>query len=319
MKRFIFLLFVGLSQQICHNGVCDTDKCSEDANCPTGYECDASCGLCNPIPGYCTGHAMCSGFNGECDVPNSPYTTCSYCDFDTNLCAPGCVSTSNCPAGYTCIGNTCVEQIACNDDAYCNQGLSDPPVCDVSNKPYTTCFYCDGGDCLPGCVTDSNCPASYTCSDHICQASPGSVLVDSITVRTQSCSGCDASNEGIALTLKGQVSVGFLDGLPCTANNLDHDGLTDYDGSADAVFGGEADREIMGGCYESPLNGELKGGQITWSKPGTWAPIRERAVCVDWNSDTKFAWSCDATPLGDHWNLVNCHDLVPKTKCKDVV
>jgi len=315
MKRLILFLFVGLSQQICHNGVCDTDKCQADEDCPAGYTCDLACGNCNPIDGYCTGHAMCSNFNGICDVPTNPYTTCEYCDFDTNLCSPGCVDGANCPDGYQCIGNQCVEKLACSDDAYCNQGLSDPPICDVGNKPYTTCFYCDGGECLPGCVTTDNCPASYTCSNNVCQASPGSVLINSITVKTKSCSGCDGSAEGLTVTLKGQISVGYENGLPCTANLLDHEGVTDYVPGQEAVFGGEDDQETMGGCYEAPLNGELLGGTLTWNQAGTWEPEQQRAVCVDWSTETKYAWSCDATKYGDHFNLVNCHNLVPKVRC----
>jgi len=313
MKRLILFLFVGMSQQICHNGVCDTDKCQADEDCPPGYECDVDCGNCNHIDGYCTGNSMCSGYDGICDVP-TPYTDCFYCDTNANLCKPGCVNGDNCPAGYECIGNECVEKVTCDDDAYCNQGLSG--VCDVENKPYTTCFYCESGDCLPGCVTTDNCPASYTCSNHVCHAGPGSVLVNSITVKTKSCSGCDSSNEGVSVTLKGQISVGFEDGLPCTANTLDHDGVTDYVAGQEAVFGGEDDEETMGGCYQAPLNGELRnGGSLTWNKAGTWEPEQQRAVCVDWLDETKFAWSCDATPKGGSFNLVNCHNLVPKTRC----
>jgi len=310
----VLTLCVGLSYQICHNGICDDDKCSSDSDCPNGYSCDTACGNCEAIPGYCSSHFMCSLYDGMCDVPSNPYTTCYFCDQNSHLCQPGCVDNNNCPAGYQCIGHQCVEDQTCTDNAYCNEGNT-APVCDVGHKPYTTCFYCEGGECLPGCLDSSNCPASYTCNNHICEASPGSVLINSITVKTKSCDGCDASNEGISLTLLGQQTVGFVDGLPCTASNLDHSAITDFAGG-DARFGGAADEETMGGCYEAPLNGELReGGVLSWKGAGTWAPAEVRSVCVDWSSDTKFAWSCDATPYGDHWNLVNCHNLVPKTKC----
>ena len=36
----------------------------------------------------------------------------------------------------------------CTDDAYCNDGVSN--ICDIENSPYTTCFYCEGGECKPG-------------------------------------------------------------------------------------------------------------------------------------------------------------------------
>jgi len=315
MKGLIVLaVCVGLSYQICVNGICDTDKCSADSDCPPGYSCDTDCGNCEAIPGYCNAHFMCSDYNGLCDVQSDPYTTCNYCDMNSHLCLPGCIDNSNCPTGYDCNGHQCIENQACSDDAYCNQGLADPPLCDVENMPYTTCFYCEGGECLPGCVTNANCPATYTCSNHVCSPTPGSVLINSITVKTKSCTGCDPNNEGVSLNLRGQVAVGALDGIPCTAKNLDHTGVTDYD-SGDAKFGGVADKDPLGGCYQAPLNGELLGGTLAWNGAGTWTPEKEVAVCVDWSSDTKFAFSCDATPYADHWNLVNCHHLTPKIKC----
>lgn len=115
--------------------------------------------------------------------------------------------------------------------------------------------------------------------------------------------------------LRGQIAVGAENGLPCTASKLDHLGETDFD-NGEARFGGQADEETMGGCYEAPLNGELMGGTLTYNGAGKWTPVK-KAICVDWSTDTKYAWSCDATPEGDHFNLINCHNLVPKIKCDE--
>ena len=52
------------------------------------------------------------------------------------------------------------------------------------------------------------------------------------------------------MTLKGQISVGYETGLPCTANLLDHAGQTDFAKGQEVVFGGEDDQVTMGGCYE---------------------------------------------------------------------
>ena len=172
----------------------------------------------------------------------------------------------------TCQEHQCKPQTECTDDAFCNVGLSN--VCDIENFPYTTCFYCLSGECLPGkieniskpftnllppgCVTDSNCPAGYTCQgDHLCQAPAGRVLIESITVSTKT--GCtDCSKEGVTLTLLGEKNGNFEHGVPCSTRTLDHASTIDYDGSNgskarfDGTLNGATDDQekgMMGGCY----------------------------------------------------------------------
>merc|ERR1711962_506949 len=130
-------------------------------------------------------------WNGICDLEVNP-TTCNYCEFVTHICKPGCIDNTNCEAGSQCLDHQCKPVEECTDDAYCNSG-SPPWVCDIANSPYTTCYYCEGGECKPGCLTNDNCPNGYTCdtSDHMCHAPAGKVLIDSITVWTKTgCSSC---------------------------------------------------------------------------------------------------------------------------------
>merc|ERR1719370_2328169 len=192
--------------------------------------------------------------------------------------------------------------------AYCNQGLTN--ICDVGSAPYTECFYCEDGECKPGCLEDGNCPQGYTCSDgdHMCRSPPGSVLLKSITITTKTpCSDC--SDEGVTLSLFGKQNADFPNGVPCTANNLNNDGITDYDGGA-ARFD---DLDTMGGCFEAPLKAILNGGTLMWLGGGTaWEP---KTVCVEWKSDN-FAHECDVESMGSgKWRLSNCHDITPSTVC----
>jgi len=315
-------LCVGLSFEICHNGICDEDRCGSDDDCPSCFSCDTKCGTCKTIPNCCMSHQVCPDWDGVCDAEENP-TTCNYCNSNEHLCEPGCVDNTNCEAGSECIGHQCRPVETCTDDASCNNGEA-TPICDIENSPYTTCFYCEGGECKPGCVTDANCPSDYKCSqDHICGAPPGKVLIQSITVRTKT--GCsDCSKEGVTLSLRGEKNANAVDGVPCSTKTLDHSGTTDYDGSngSAARFDGtlngaenDAERTMMGGCYQAPLNAQLFGGTMVWQGSQGWAP---RDICVDWMSDN-FAWQCSTTSTGaNSWDLVNCHDLTPLTKCDDL-
>jgi len=315
----LLLLCVGLSHQICHNGICDLDRCASDDDCPTCYSCDVKCGVCNAIDNCCQSHHVCPDWNGICDLEENP-TTCNYCNFVDHECKPGCIDNGNCETGSECHEHQCKPITKCTDDAYCNAGLTN--ICDIENSPYTTCFYCENGECLPGCVKDSNCPSGYTCdtAEHLCQAPQGKVLIESITVNTKT--GCaDCSSEGVTLSILGEKNGNYLDGVPCSTKILDHAASVDYDGSNGswARFDGKvngavdkAEKEMMGGCYEAPLNAQMNGGTVVWQGADGWEPA---SVCVDWQS-SNFAYECSVTKTGQNtWNLVNCHDLTPKTKC----
>ena len=51
-------LCVGLSHGICHNGICDTDRCTDDDYCPSCFSCDTTCGTCKTIPNCCMSHQV---------------------------------------------------------------------------------------------------------------------------------------------------------------------------------------------------------------------------------------------------------------------
>jgi len=125
----------------------------------------------------------------------------------------------------------------------------------------------------------------------------------------------------MALSLIGQDSVGWENGLPCNADSLDHPAITDFANGV-STFEGQDDEDAMGGCYLAPLNGELKGGTITWTKPGVWTAAKEPSkptVCVDWDSDQKYAVGCDATMESENnWRLVQCRTLEPKISCSEI-
>jgi len=308
---------IQLSYQICHNGICDTDKCTADAQCPPGYECEKVCGYCEPIPGYCSGNNMCDHWNELCDIENDPYTTCFYCDLQDNTCKSGCITNVNCPTGYACNNHVCVEDTTCTDDAYCNNGVSG--ICDVENSPqYTTCFYCDG-DCKPGCVATANCPSGYTCNQHHCEAKPGKVLLNSITIKTDSCTGC--STEGVSANLLGEAVPGYTDGVPCNTGTLDREGSTEFGAGGSANFDGtqngsqnDVEENMMMGCFHAPLNNQLVGGTLKWEGEGTWSPVLSGGVCVDWLDDV-FANECDLQNVDGKWNLIACHEITPATRC----
>jgi len=310
------------SYQICHNGICDVDKCTADAQCPPGYVCEKVCGYCEPIPGYCSANNMCDHWNGVCDIANNPYTTCAYCDLADNTCKPGCITNDNCGSGYQCNNHLCVEDTVCTDDAYCNAGLSG--ICDVENTPeYTTCFYCDG-ECKPGCVTTANCPSGYNCQAHHCEANQGKILINSITIRTESCTGC--TTEGVIANLVGEKSPTFPTGISCTTNKLDRDGSTEFGAGGSANFDGtlngsqnNVEEEMMKGCFHAALNNKLGkedgtgGGYLIWQGDGTWTPVKTGGVCVDWLDDV-YANECNLQNNGGQWELSFCYEIT-ETRC----
>ena len=93
-------------------------------------------------------------------------------------------------------------------------------------------------------------------ANHECKATLGKVLVDSIKIYTDSCTGCSAAAEGVVVSLLGEKNGGNLDGVPCQTNKLDHAGSTDF-GPGSTEFNGrrngqedQAEKNMMGGCYE---------------------------------------------------------------------
>merc|ERR1712060_768839 len=124
-----------------------------------------------------------------------------------------------------------------------------------------------------------------------------------------------------SVKLLGEKNGQYVNGVPCATRTLDHAGSTDFDGGKarfDGTLGGaedDAEKSMMGGCYQAPLNAQLAGGTMTWQGAEGWAP---KDICVDWMSNN-FAWQCSTTNTGKNsWDLVNCHDLTPWTKCTNL-
>jgi len=257
-----------------------------------------------------------------------------------HLC--GCEKDEDCPPDYICDGdNGCVEDVGCdNIDANCD-GFN--ATCNI--PAHDNCFYCDGKECLPGCGGSDdniNCPVTHPvcghgggahlcgcdsdadcdssrpiCTEHACHAPPGKVLIDSIKVYTASCDGCSPAAEGVKVELVGETNGASPTGVVCNSNAMDHAGSTDF-GSGSAEFNGringqedQAEKNMMGGCYEGPLNAQINGGWISWEGEGTWQPEPSQGVCVDWRDKDSFVFACDLSPYasGTQWDLVNCNKV----------
>jgi len=149
-------------------------------------------------------------------------------------------------------------------------------------------------------------------NSHECTAKPGKVLVDSIKIYTTSCTGCSAADEGVVVSLLGEKNGEHNDGVPCHTNRMDHAGSTDF-GPGSAEFNGringqedQAEKNMMGGCYEGPLNSQLNGGSISWEGEGTWEPQLSAGVCIDWRDEVSLVYVCDLSASDPEWNLVGC-------------
>merc|ERR1719411_846860 len=174
------------------------------------------------------------------------------------------------PTEPTTAKTTTTTPPPCTDDASCNTDVSG--ICDVTNFPYLECSYCDEGECVPGCGSDDQCPDGYHCAaDHMCRGDSGKVPLRSISLQTAvGCTNCTI--EGVVVTLLGERNALYPDGVPCTTSVLDHLDTVDFAVNYtrvtfDGTLGGEEDeyeKNMMGSCYEAPLNGQLAGGSLSW-------------------------------------------------------
>jgi len=154
----------------------------------------------------------------------------------------------------------------------------------------------------------------------MCRGDSGKVPLRSISLQTAvGCTNCTI--EGVVVTLLGEKNGMYPDGVPCTTSVLDHLDTVDFAVNYtrvtfDGTLGGEEDeyeKNMMGSCYQAPLNGQLAGGTLSWvGNTDDWV---SGGVCVDWVSDN-FAWWCEVEWTGpDHWNLVSCASLAPVQYC----
>ena len=237
------------------SGVC---LCNNDSACNAGTE------YCNP-QGYCQERAgcfanddcerprFCDVTTGECLDPRNSGKNCSvdtHCPFlyycNGSTCQPGCRDSSDCPLGYGCVMETCVEG-ACNTREDCNYGercvsnncqsAIDAQTChDCSTMTGRLTCQGDGNHeclvnqvydpsdsltrpeeyCTPKCTNDSDCPWGFGCGDIF--------TIVSTCSRGQSCPGNQTCQVGSEATTGYCPCLGDSDcpmGTgPCTDDGL---------------------------------------------------------------------------------------------------
>jgi hypothetical protein len=157
------------------------------------------------------------------------------------------------------------------------------------------------------------------------------VLLASVKLYTESCSDC--STEGAEVLLRGERSIDYRHGaaslilsrhgIPCLTGTLDLPGTTEYASTSSFDF---TEERPLGDCFQvkkatqslnscaaqGALNARLTdGGLITWKGSGEWSPRLSHGICVDWLSDSAFAWTCSLKgPVsggpGAQWTLASC-------------
>jgi len=191
-----------------------------------------------------------------------------------------------------CEGEDCPEYCSASND--CN--VDNSVVCDAE---YSNCFYCDEGICSPGCADNVNCNGDLICdASHQCNEAPTLAALESVTVRTSSCSGCSTGNveEGLKLHLLGRY------GPECTTDNLDNSDRHDYGSSHVAMFNatlmGGTDDHGLGECNNFDLNIGVTGGTASWTGAGTWTPQSQESICVDFYDPANNKPTCCCTLPG---------------------
>lgn len=128
--------------------------CTDSTQCPLGYNCNTSLGVCEPPPAVppetgckddtdCQPPTICDRDNGRC------------LEGTGNLCDP--IEGTGCPPGEICIGNQCaLLPTSCKDNSEC------PPT-----------WVCESGECVPGgsageCKKPDDCPVDQTCINGNC-------------------------------------------------------------------------------------------------------------------------------------------------------
>jgi len=138
------------------------------------------------------------------------------------------------------------------------------------------------------------------------------VLLETIKVYTESCTGCDKSDEGLEVYLVGPRAGDWR--RNCTTNRLDHAGKQDF-AAGEATFDGLPDKDLLGVCYHAPLNSQVvDGGSVEWLGAGTWTPASPMGICVDWyeieKPELEHVWTCTLEDSGDgkKWNVKDCNN-----------
>jgi len=281
--------------------------CSLDSECAQGHICEGE----RCVQG-CRSGSDCTGYGKVCIETDNSLDTCNYCQDD--MCVIGCALDSNC-AGST---NLCTPPL--HQDCFfcgghnCTTGCSSDANC--PNPSYPRCGG-GGGPNLCGCTEDGDCRSGYSCdvTNNKCRAPPGKVLVQSIKLYTDLCTGC--TSEGAIVFLLGERTIDYQQGEPCQTQVMDLEDTLEFVPEGDHSFSQDT---MLGSCYEAPLNSQLiNGGNVTWMGEGVWTPVGTSGICVDWSEPSAWAWSCDLVgppsgAQGTVWQLNGC-DIVFSTSC----
>ena len=135
---------------ICIQGKCFAG-CRRDDDCPLDMACQSQqCqNPCN-IRGACGNNAICQPFNhvAKCscfaDHIGNPETEC--------LPLPLCRKNDECPIGYLCQSNKCVQSVGCVSDNECRMTE-----------------ICSNNRCTEGCRSNSDCSFKMACINYLCQ------------------------------------------------------------------------------------------------------------------------------------------------------
>jgi len=109
-------------KEVCVDNKCK--QCGTDAHCTAIDACMTCQGnACVRTTGCCKSDIDCK--SGRC--AKAPGAT-------TGMCAAGCSSTNDCPAGQRCADGACVPDVGCTDDSKCAAGQK-----------------CQNGECVAAC------------------------------------------------------------------------------------------------------------------------------------------------------------------------
>lgn len=170
------------------HGQCRKDQACVNAACVVGCRSNKDCSsseacVDNKCKNPCEDTAVC-GPNADCNCENHKTSCVCPPGFEPNPTADqGCVrvptvcsSTQECPKGHMCIGNKC--NLPCDETNTCAIGERCfnnvcSKVCYTNNNCLPGEICNDGGICIPGCVSDVDCPHTQICLQSKCKCGKG--------------------------------------------------------------------------------------------------------------------------------------------------
>ncbi|XP_023349869.1 keratin-associated protein 10-4 isoform X2 [Eurytemora carolleeae] len=286
----------------CFNHICQEPECCQDSDCKNEFTCvegvctEPLCSVdadCNEGE-YCSTEGCIPGCTSDTSCP-----TDEYCNVSEHQCKEGCRGGNNCGTCGECVNHICQEPECCQDSD-CEDGTvcSTANVCipgcrssedcpgwdQICNSSLSNCFYCNQitHQCTQGCDASPNC-GGYACNnDHECL-----VGLQSITLKTQSCTGCQgaqgsAKEDGPFIILLGGG------GQTCNTKQLDNPDKIDFDNGKVALF---SDSDLLQSCDKADLGDHIIGGSVHWTaNQGLWQPAKNQ-IQINW-SDSSVGGEC---------------------------